>query len=286
MGDNRPSVYEREDGKIVYRSSDIGGCLIRLAAARQGLHKNEPREGGRVAAVFEAGNEAEDKFFKENPDLAHYRQLEVVLPITNTVIVVGHLDAFVDGLIEVKSQSDKEFMEWTWDCWTDHKLWVKYSWQVSVCMLGLGGDYGARVIRYNRDKGVWTTEIVKQPFWTKEQVIERILEVESLACEDRLVCNTPDFFCPYPFLHSGPEPVIDDRMEGLVSRYLQLKTMSDRVGGELKECKEEISKHLSTMESDKVLLMSGRTVSRTMVTTKEHTVKGSSYERITVSEVK
>jgi hypothetical protein len=287
MSDDSPSVYVREDGKIVYRASDIGGCVTRLAASRQGQQKTEPKEF--VQMVFDRGNEVEDKFFARCPELAHYRQLEVVLEITGKISVVGHLDAYAeDHLIEVKRQATKEWEKWTWDSWTDDPLWVKYSWQISACMLGLGWgkdpfNLPAWVFRVNGDDGREACVEVKEPFWSKEDIRARVLEVEALAHEDKLVCVTPDFFCQYQYLHQDDKEIVDDdELERLVDEYQQAKIVMDAGGVRMSAARAGIVERMGEKGWGKVLLMSGRSVSKSEFDTKDHVVKGSHQVRVTV----
>jgi hypothetical protein len=294
MSDNSPSVYER-DGKVIYRASDIGGCITRLAAARQGQQETEPKEF--VQMVFERGNNTEEKFFADHPDLAHYRQMEVTLDITKKISVVGHIDAHANNaLIEVKRQADDAWRKWSWDSWTDDPLWVKYSWQISACMWALGWgkdpfDFQCHMWRVDGDTGEESAEEVKQPFWTKEDITARILEVETLAHEDKLVCTTPDFFCQYQYLHADDKEIVDDgELERLVDEYQRLQTLINGsrfvMDGDEKKgvigVKDLIKKRLDELGHTKVLLMSGRSVNKSEYDTKEHLVAGSHQVRLTI----
>lgn len=283
--DDSPSVYER-DGITIYRASDLGGCITRLAAARQGQQKVEPK--GFQQTIFDAGNTAEDIFFDYYPEWGHYRQMEVVLHITPKIAVVGHLDAYCDRMLELKSQSDEEYQKWTWDAWTEDPLWIKYSWQVSACMLALGHE-PATLARMNR-KGMsdgsgilMDFQAIHEPFWTLEDIIARIMEVEALATEDTLRCTTPDFFCSYPYLHVDDKEVVDDgELEELVTIYLSAKANLAESQLYLDSVKRDITEHLDGKGYKKVLLMSGRSVSRSEYDTKDHMVKGSHQVRLTI----
>jgi hypothetical protein len=287
MSDDSPSVYER-DGLTVYRASDLGGCITRLAAARQGQEKVAPK--GFQQQIFDAGNDAEEQFFARHPELAHYRQLEVTLHITPRIAVMGHLDAYEGGVIEVKSQSGDEYAKWTWDAWTEHPLWVKYSWQVSACMLATSDPQHplpAVVWRVNREDGTESAEEVKRPFWSLQDITERILEVEALAHSDKLTCTTPDFFCAYPYLHvNGQEPVDDDELDKLVKVYISQNKQLGTIKGYQEETRAKIVERLDILGMQKVLLMSGHQVTRSEFDTKDHMVKGSHQVRVTITEGK
>lgn len=278
---DEPIVHER-DGKIVYRASGIGGCLTALAAARQGMKKKGAY--GKVVEVYEAGHRAEDRFFQLKPELNHFRQMEVVLHLTPKINIVGHLDAHNGGMHEVKSQSVEEWKKYRWNSWFNDPLWIKYSWQVSVCMLGLGTKK-ASVHRFNRVTEEIDTIELREPFWTREQVMERVMEIEALALEEELKCVTPSFFCDYPQLHGGAEIVEDDELEVAVAGYLRCKETADDANNNLKYFRDQISK-LMQQYPNKVMLLSGHVISRSEFDTKDHMVKGSHQVRVTVTEAK
>ena len=275
-GDQAP-VYT-EGSKIIYRASGLGGCLTALAAARQGLEKQQPR--GRQAAVYKAGHEAEDRFFELYPH--GNRQMRVELAVTNRIVVVAHLDAYDKGILEVKSQSNKEWNSWEPNHWEKNPLWIKYSWQVSVCMHAK--ESKVWVYRFNRDTEEIACILVETPFWTTEQIFERILEVESLALEDKLVCTSPEFFCDYPQLHPGPEPVEDPELEDYVANYLVVKKRNDESSTDLKYWRDKIDERMQGAGyGPKVLLLSGASVSRSEFDTEPHMVKGGHQVRITIA---
>jgi hypothetical protein len=285
MSDDHPPVYQH-NGQTIYRASDLGGCITRLAAARQGQEKIPP--AGKQLDIFTAGNEAEERFFEQNPNLAHYRQMEVTLHITPTIKIVGHLDALAEfAIIEVKSQSPEEFDKWTWDSWTDNPLWVKYSWQVSACMLAVGTQIHCTVWRINRETDKVDAVTVKEPFWTQDDIFARIMEVESLAHEDKLVCRTPDFFCSYPYLHTDDKEIVDDEeLEYLVNKYFQVKKDLDENSAYAAQLRSKISERMDLMHYKKVLLMSGHQITKSEFDTKDHMVKGSHQVKVTITEAK
>lgn len=277
-----PSVQVSEDGTIVYRASAIGGCLTGLAAARQQLEPRPP--SGKQLEVFEAGNESERLFLTDNPAVIR-QQEEVVLSITGRITVVGHIDGILDeNIVEIKSQSPELFAKWTEDAWTTEPLWAKYAWQISCYMLALQKQ--ACIVRVPRDNPVsvayWP---IDKPFHTLAEIRSRILEVEALAAqEEPLVCSTPDFFCPYPYLHPQLEPTDDPELQLLVDEYLMLKTQMDGDKQRLSDVRAMIEKVLR--DRPKVLLLSGITVTRSEYEIKEHTVKASMATRLTVTEAK
>jgi hypothetical protein len=277
---NSPPVWE-EDGTVRYRASYLGGCLTALAAARQGLDRKEPT--GKVAAVFQAGHDAEDRFFDLYPHLAQFRQMEAVLHITDKIKVVGHLDAWVGRVVEVKSQSGAEWDAWTWESWDTNPLWQKYAWQVSACMLAMGGNIGATVYRFNRETEKVSLEAVAHPLHTHDEITERILTVETMAMEELEPCASPSFFCDFPHLHPGPELLDDPELQELVNDYIVLNNRSKAAGAQLREIRDRIVKYMEGIGKEKVMLLSGVTVSRSEYDTQDHIVKGSHQVRLTVN---
>ena len=287
MTDQPPPVYG-DDGRIIYRASSFGGCLTMLAAARQGFE----RQGKALEKIAEAGEKAEDWVFSKYPQVAMNRQLPVYVPITKRIVVVAHVDALpLEGVVEIKSQSDRQFKDWTYSYWESDQLWRKYAWQISVEMIGaaefLGAEKPGFIYRVNRDTGQIWFDGIPRPFHSKEEIVGRVLEVEALAMDDSLRCSTPDFFCPYPFLHPQLEPVEDDELEGLVADYLTLSGQVKEAGKIVGAVRSRILEKMDMSGyGERILLTSGRTVSRAVVEVKEHMVKASVQTRLTVSEAK
>lgn len=283
MSDNSPSVHS--NGIIVYRASDIGGCVTRLAAARAGYEKAETKP--KQAKVYQAGHNTEDWFFETNPQFAINRQLETRLEIIpGKIAVVGHVDAYTGEILEIKSQSGKEFARWTTASWVEDDLWIKYAWQISALMLGLPDRSSALLVRINRENKEISWHEIPRPFITVDQIVDKVLEVESLALEDKLVCHTPEYFCAYPYLHPAPEPQDNPELDRLAAHYLTLTRAANALKEEIRQVRDEIMVGLDSLpnETDQVLLLSGRTISRSTFTTKDHWVKGTEQTRLTVKE--
>jgi hypothetical protein len=280
---NAPSVYGDND-KIIYRASALGGCLVALAAARRETDRAEWKS--QHLNVFEGGNMAEEQFFERNADLDITRKQErVELPVIGNIVVVGHIDGwYYDHVLEIKSQSEEEYDKWTEDSWDGNPLWVKYGWQISAYMLATDRLL-AWVCRVQRDSDKFELRKVGI-LHSKAEIVERVLEVESLALDENLKCTDSNFFCQYPQLHQGLEPTDDPELEALVDEYLHHNSITKGANKALSVIKEKISNHLDTTACPKVLLMSGRQVTKSVVpATKDHMVKGSKgYTRITITD--
>lgn len=280
MGDDRPAAYE-DNGKVVYRASALGGCLVALAAARQGFEaKPYPKQ---ALEVFEAGNKAEEWFFGERAPEAFGRQEEVELAVTGRIVVRAHVDAYGDCCgVEVKSQTAKDWETWTPDWFTSNPLWVKYAWQVSVMMLATGMEWD--VVRVDREQwrdACWTVE---KPFFTLDDVRARVFEAEALAREPELKCPAGEFFCAYPYLHATNdaevEVVEDAELEEVAASYAVAKVDLDVRSQAVKRLREKVLEVLG--ERRKVRLTTGRTVTRSDVEVPEHVVKASRQTRLSV----
>ena len=182
--------------------------------------------------VFAAGHRIEDEVLERFYPETRMRQQEVTLPLTNKIVVVGHIDGFdiEDGcLVEVKSQNKEEWDRFDREGW-NAGLFVKYKWQVSAYMLGMAGVTSPPVVKLLRalrnDKGEWTGDMdvsyVDRPFYTKEQIRARVLRIEAAAHTGVLVAECDNSFpCPYFYIHEeiDRELIDDDAIEQLAREY-------------------------------------------------------------------
>jgi hypothetical protein len=204
-----------------------------LLAARLGYEVVPIREDAKIMQVFAAGHRIEEEVLARFPTVEQ-RQMEVYLPITGRISVVGHIDGFdtVDGtLIEVKSQNQEEWDRFERHHW-DAGLFLKYKWQASVYMHGHKGvfhHHPLKLVRALRDKnGDWTGEMkvshVDKPFYSVDQIRERILQIEAVAATGVLAaeCNN-SFPCPYFYLHEeiDRELIDDETVEALAREYAE-----------------------------------------------------------------
>jgi hypothetical protein len=115
-----------------------------------------------------------------------------------------------------------------------------------------------------------------------DDIVDRVFTIESLATEQDLICPTPNFFCQYQYLHPTIEPVDEPELEELLAEYLEIKAMIRADEKKLADVKARITEALKGRS--KVVLMSGRSVSRSEFEVKEHVVKGGKQSRFTVTD--
>lgn len=219
------------DDIISYRASALGGCDMALLAARLGYDAVPLKEDAKIVSIFKAGHRIEDEVL--DPLKVMHRQLEIVLPITSKIRVVGHIDGISsDGyLVEVKSQNQEEWDRFDREHW-DGGFFPKYKWQVSSYMHGLTlnriSPVRLKLIRALRDEnGQWTGETkvshVDRPFYTVAEIRERILKIEAVAATGVLAAEcTNSFPCPYFWLHEevDRELISDESIDILAREYV------------------------------------------------------------------
>lgn len=285
MGDE-PAVYE-EDGKVIYRASQLGKCLTMLAAARQSQDRRDPPKV--VEQAYERGNEAERRFNSIYPNYLKNRQLQVELDITPTIKVRCHIDGTWNGPLEnghqvikvgeIKSQSDLEYEKgWQWET----PLWQSYLWQISPAMIAMGIQGLFIRVKASEPETFETHPMIVPPH-SQEQILSRILLVEALAADDELLCTTPTFFCDYPYLHPTDTLIEDDEMEVYVKAYLEEQQKGKDSATVLANIRGKLRDKLLEHDSNKVILASGNRVSYSEYDVKEHVVKASHQSRLTVT---
>lgn len=204
-----------------------------LLAARLGYDVVPIREDAKIMQVFAHGHRIEEEVLARFPTVEQ-RQLEVYLPITGRISIVGHIDGFdmADGtIVEVKSQNKE-----AWDLYERHHwdagLFLKYKWQASVYMHGHKGvfhHHPLKLIRALRDeKGEWTGELkvshVDKPFYTVDEIRDRVLQIEAVASTGVLAAECSNQFpCPYFYLHEeiDRELIDDEAVEILAREYAE-----------------------------------------------------------------
>jgi len=239
---DRPSVYV-SNGHVYYRASALGNCPRALYAARNGeLPVAVPET---IQKAFDRGIESEPiaiAQLRANGFTVINEQKESVLPITANISVVGHIDGMAVrapvlpdyplALLEVKA-----FASSTLDTWLTHKLdgFPHYKWQLSAYCHALGLECVLFVI-FNHDepdpsKRLKLFKIPKEQLFNKGEIIARILSIENAVTKQQLpVCEPPNFFCPYPYLHEENRPkddVVDLTVREGLDAYPNLRTIID-----------------------------------------------------------
>lgn len=226
----------------VYRASGLGGCIKAQVAAQLGFRaldtekkmENMAREGAlHEGAVLrrleEEGYEVQD------------RQREVWLEVLPSVQILGHLDATTydkdnNYIIEVKSMAPDLFREYKEKSWAMPGFMQKYLWQVSCYMHAMPG-YVCMFVVKNRSSGEMRVEPVVEPFYTMDQVMARVLEIEKWVRRGELPdeCSVSQWPCPYYYLEQQKtleimeDAVLDDLCEMLEEARVAEKAAKERV---------------------------------------------------------
>lgn len=270
------NVYE-EDGRIVYRASALGGCLVALAAARQGY--DQAAYSQHQLDIFARGERAEE-WYAEIAKLTR-RQETIELEVTNKIVVRGHIDGVNAGTTvdECKHVNDTDWRAWTPEWFDDHPLWRKYTWQISVYMLATGMMGRFVLINTAVDPYRFKIYTFEKPPHTLDEIRGRIFEAEATAREDELRCGLADYFCRYPSLHQH-EITDEPELDALVGEYLRRKQIVDADAKALDGMKQQIRDLLG--DRTKIHLMSGASVSFSEYQVKERVIPAGTQRRLTV----
>lgn len=228
-----------------YRASELGGCIRRLVALRQGYEPMPPPPKFRT--LFDSGKRWEEiamRHLRErgfvvgnHPDLpVDEGQSLVYIRILEDVGVSGHPDTFVfdDEFtryhrsnpvrgIEIKSMSQEQFDLFVAKGWErGDELMEKYKWQVSVYMLATGLEWQLLAINRDSDEEFPDTHSVyaELPFHGLGALTYTVLQVERLAADEGyavMKCNKNDYPCPVYYLDCTGQQITDDEV---VSRLI------------------------------------------------------------------
>jgi len=240
-----------------------------------------------LAKVFAAGTQIEPLALAKLEDtglVVTNRQAEVLLPVTDDVTIVGHIDALVDDgstvrLCDVKSQGPS-----TWEqanraasLW-DIPLFQKYLWQFAVYQIALGLESTPIVCRVNRETGeVLVDDVPLSLLPTFDDIVDRVMSVERAAEAGELPrCDELRFGCPFFYLHDevGGEPV-DDKVVVDDPKFVDLVRSwqeADAAEREAKERKDAVRAQLVELMGQqgwsKASLASGETVRLSTIVSK------------------
>lgn len=284
MSDDRAMVYE-DNGTIVYRASSFGGCDTALVAARLNYPASSPPE--KLQQVFDAGNAAEEWVTRDHLPVIRAQE-EVRLEIQPGVEIRGHIDGIhphpaYDAVVEIKSQSDKAFNEWTENSWTTDPLWMKYAWQASIYMIVTRKDL--YLVRANREAKALAGQLYTRPFWLISDIRNRAYHLEGLADSHALPeCTAKSWGCPYYQLHEQDEVVADEELDAACANYKwaqHAEKLAKEVTGNAKARVIEVLRG-----RPKVSTFGGYSVKLSTFKKDEHTVKASEQTRLTITEAK
>lgn len=241
-----------------YRASGLGGCIKAQVAAQLGFTaldtakrmENMAREGALhelavLGRLDEQGYEILD------------RQREVNIPILPGVEIVGHLDASTydnkdSYVVEVKSMSPDAFKAWKKNKWDSKGLVERYKWQVSCYLHGMGDPYKLMFVVKNRSSGEMEIEIVDDPFYTLDEIMGRVLEIEKWVRRGELPdeCSVSMMPCPFYYLEQqrSLELMEDAVLDDLVEMYEEAKVAVKAADERVKAAREAIRESMGDRE--------------------------------------
>lgn len=235
-------VYERGD-VVYYRASSLGGCVRMLALARQGFDALAPSAG--MLEVFKAGHEAERQVWAKGI-IKGRAQDYVELPISETIRISGHLDAWTaERVYEVKSQSEAE-----WKPIELSPLWYRYKFQIGVYMHATGLPLS--VLRVMREKDGTISNQEWQDYTTPPvslaEIRAKVFQVELLARRDLVGerCEKVEYPCPFYYTHVDSregderEEVDDPAAVVLARQYGSAKLVASAANARVKASREAL----------------------------------------------
>lgn len=253
MSDNRPIVYlDERIGKWVYRASSVGRPLRCLISAKQGYQAMDPPKYLTQAAEAGVRSEVIVKAMLRNQG---YRisgeQGEVELPVGDTAIIRGHMDAEhcvdpegVDRPLEVKSMGQRVWEDW----WKDGFAgFPEYAAQLSVYMGAISKRRGREVeavyALYNRgNPGQMETIVVRTPPADLEAIKAKVLEAEAWGDKDLPQCTGAKYFCGYEYICDRNEIQFTELESGTKETFVRLGEEYGDIEDALKEL--EVRKEL------------------------------------------
>lgn len=238
------SPVQVEEGVSYYRASMVGVHEHILVDARLGYDPQYPSD--KAEGWFAEGNQVEkevlDVLRAPMRSTVEREQEEVIVPISKTVAIRGHIDAVIDGYVtEIKGLGES-----TYKLFKSKGLdaFPRYATQLSIYMWGTQLP-GRMIVRPRagympdiRDRGIH--QIEKGYLGTPVdvgQIKKKIMNIEMKARRgERVPTAGCDMYpCPYSYLHDPDESweqVDDAQLEFVAGRYIQL-------GADIKELEEQ-----------------------------------------------
>lgn len=199
---------------ILIRGSELGACSKGTIAKLLGMKPIAHSEA--TERLFREGNLHEEDVIvmlrAEGLKIVR-QQEEVNLQITPGALVQGHLDGVVTGdpftpvgprVLEIKSMGASSFKEFKTKGWEAGGLVDRYKYQISPYMLATGLE--ALVVAKSRDSGELLRFGVELPFYSLDQITERVAYIEDHVARGQLPDDCPrDWFCNFKYLCTNTE---------------------------------------------------------------------------------
>ena len=250
MQDNRPGVYAEGDN-IIYRASALGHPLCQLFAARSGLDRRPfpiSIQRGMDEGTALEGTILNLLYDRYNFSFAYESQFVVELNVGawngKTFIVRGKVDEIGsdDGTrrpIDVKALTQDQI---------DAPTPERYLWQQSVYTHGLNADKYYMPI-FN--KATWEIEdrslVPLVPKYSREQIRDRIIEVERAFFENEMPPCPGEFGCQYWYLHEEkPKEELPEKVVAIARARIILNRRINSLTDARKILDGKIKEQLST----------------------------------------
>lgn len=162
-------------------------------------------------------------------------QLEVTLPVSSKIAVVGHVDGLRwdkddlsrnNPIIEIKSQNQDEWDRFDVEGWNGG-FFPRYKWQISSYMHAENRPVVLVRALWDGEKVIdLAFHDIFEPWYSIADIRAKVLRIEGTAQTGVLAAEcTPLFPCPYFYLHEevDRELVDDDTVQTLARRYEDLR---------------------------------------------------------------
>lgn len=290
---DEPDVYER-DGIVYYRASSLGGCVRRLALARQGFEPMPP--SAAMLEVFEAGNEAERQVWAKGI-VKGYAQHYVELVISDSIRVSGHLDCWdsethgptewTGRVYEIKSQSEAE-----WKPIEQSPLWYRYKFQISCYMHATGLPLTLVRVQRRKDGSIAFEERqdYQQAPVSLAEIRAKIFRVELLARRELndVECEKVEFPCPFYYTHVSKEAVreqVDDPgAVVLAKQYAEARQLANAANSRVKASRAALLEYVG--DRKRLELSDGTLLTRYQVKEQEVSYTRQAYWTLRVTSPK
>lgn len=237
--------------QIIYRMSELGGCVKAIAAAKLGYQPLSTPED--VQVLFNEGHRLEDiaieRISTELGIECYDQQAELNLPISSTILLQGHIDAKgkcnewrYNKTVEIKTMRPKSFNNFVAMGWDTPGLVQKYKWQTSGYMLGTTLELALIAIDsdpdieddYERRIHIIYQEV---PFFTLAEIRTRILTAHQWVQQGELPpgCNVKQYPCPFLYLHDDEVEILEDGQIDTLARAYKAAQRDNKASREREE---------------------------------------------------
>lgn len=220
----------------------------------------------QLALAAREGNlheQAEIQRLRDDGWKVDFPQYECHIEIIPGIAVIGHVDAAniewpgdkdPPMFVEIKSMGSDTWKRFTREQWAMPGFVQKYKWQISAYMHAMGGRR-CFFIAKNRNSGQTYTKIIERPFYTLDEIRQRVLTAESWAMRGELPpCDTDDkWTCPFPYLHEqareeAVETERDEQVRDVCERIIEAQAIRDEADGTVRELKGVLRELLGNPE--------------------------------------